>query len=459
MSIAIHPSAAQAVPDNTSETQLAALAPRPQRLETAGLTDRFLADLIAKHLHSAGTLTLAELTERLALSGPILENVLHFMRREARVEVKPRLDGHGTLPYALTEHGRNTALDALMRSGYVGPAPVPLADYNRLVTRQSVHDRHVDRAAVRNALEGMEISDQAADQFGISINSGRPIFIYGPAGTGKTYATHRLARLFREVVLIPYAIAIDETVVEVFDPLLHQSVELGAQPGLMLEEGHDPRYIACERPVIITGGELTLDLLDVRFEATTRQYEAPLQLKANNGMFVIDDLGRQKVAPDALFNRWIVPMNEKRDFHALGSGRHFVTPFDVVLVFSSNLHPLDLADEAFLRRIGHKIYCGYIGEETYERIWSSICNEHRIKFDPDLVHYTLTELYKRDERPLLPCHPKDLIGIAMDKARYLGAPNELTPELLDWAWDTYFVSMDREAGMSKKASQLGVNNG
>jgi hypothetical protein len=379
---------------------------------------------------------------------------MNFLRREARVEIKPRVDGRGTLPYALTDQGRNTALDALMRSGYVGPAPVPLADYVRAAKAQSVHSRRIDRDAIRGAFEGMVMPAEIRDQFGISVNSGRPVFIYGPAGTGKTYVTHRLARLFREVVLIPYSIAVDETVVQVFDPLLHSAVKIQPENALMLEEGHDPRFIPSERPVVITGGELTLDLLDVRYEPTTRLYEAPLQLKANNGMFVIDDLGRQKASPDALLNRWIVPMNERRDFHALGSGRHFVTPFDVVLVFSSNLHPLDLADEAFLRRIGHKIYCGHIDADTYERIWFGVCEERRVPFDSDLVHYAIDELHERDARPLLPCHPKDLIGIAMDKAVYTGAPNELTKELLDWAWDVYFVSLDKSSGMQRAAVDL-----
>ncbi|HZL94178.1 MAG TPA: hypothetical protein VFB99_11055, partial [Vicinamibacterales bacterium] len=210
----------------------------------------------------------------------------------------------------------------------------------------------------------------------------------------------------------------------------------------MLEHGHDPRYVACERPVIITGGELTIDLLDVRYEVSSRQYEAPLQLKANNGMFVIDDLGRQKVAPDALLNRWIVPMSERRDYHSLGSGRHFVAPFDVVLVFSSNMHPLELTDEAFLRRIGHKIYCGYVSRAGYLQIWENACEERGIAFDTELVQFVIDELHERRGVPLLPCHPKDLIGIALDKAAYLGSRNELTPELLAWAWDTYFVSMD-----------------
>lgn len=442
MSVAVQPSeTVEDVTHLTDEFRLAALAPRPQEIAATGLDERMLADLTAKHLHSAGTLTLAQLSERLGLSGPIVEKVLNFMRREAKVEIKPRLQGSGSLPYALTERGRSSALDALMRSGYIGAAPVPLADYVKVVQAQTVHARKVDRDSLGKAFEGMYMPEDSADQFGISVNSGRPVFIYGPAGTGKTYVTHRLARLFRDVVLVPHAIAIDETIVQVFDPLLHRAVGAGRQ-SIMLEHGHDPRYVACERPVIVTGGELTMDLLDVRYDASSRQYEAPLQLKANNGMFVIDDLGRQKMAPDALLNRWIVPMNERRDYHSLGSGRHFVAPFDVVLVFSSNMHPLELTDEAFLRRIGHKIYCGYVGREGYRQIWENACEQRDIPFDPDLVQFVIDELHERRGIPLLPCHPQDLIGIALDKAAYLGSPNELTPELLAWAWDTYFVSMD-----------------
>jgi hypothetical protein len=458
LSLAIHPSAAAHVPQLTEESRLAALAPRPQELAATGLDERLLADLTAKHLHSAGTLTLAQLSERLGLAGPIVERVLNFMRREAKIEIKPRLDGTGSLPYALTDRGRNSALDALLRSGYVGAAPVPLMDYVKLVQSQSVHGRRASPEMLRKAFENMFMPQNAADQFGISVNSGRPVFIYGPAGTGKTYVTHRLARLFRDMVLIPHAIAIDETIVQVFDPLLHKAVGVGARQSIMLEQGHDARYVACERPVVVTGGELTLDLLDVRYNATSRQYEAPLQLKANNGMFVIDDLGRQKAPPDALLNRWIVPMSERRDYHSLGSGRHFVTPFDVVLVFSSNMHPLELTDEAFLRRIGHKIYCGYVSREGYEQIWENVCDERDVDFDAELVRFVIDELHARRNMPLLPCHPRDLISIALDKAAYLGNPNELTPELLTWAWDTYFVSMNN-AGAQPMGWQLGENNG
>jgi len=459
MSFAVQTSSENYDNDLSAESRLAQLAPRPQEMEATGLDERMLADLAAKHLYTAGTLTHAQLTDRLGLSGPIVEKVLQFLRREAKVEVKPRLEGAGSLPYALTERGRTAALDALMRSGYVGTAPVPLTDYVAMVKAQSVHARKFDRPDVMKAFDGMFMPEIAADQFGISLNSGRAVFIYGPAGTGKTYVTHRMATLFRDVVLIPRAIAIDETVVQLFDPLLHKAVGIGERQNIMLGQGHDARYVACERPVIITGGELTIDLLDVRYEPSTRQYEAPLQLKANNGMFVIDDLGRQKVAPDALLNRWIVPMNEKRDYHALGSGRHFVTPFDVVLVFSSNMHPLDLTDEAFLRRIGHKIYCGYATPEGYEQIWESVSRKRAIPFDRELVRFVINDLHGRRKVPLLPCHPGDLIDIALDKAAYTGRPNQLSPELLEWAWSTYFVSMDSPGARSMMRSARGEKNG
>jgi Cdc6-like AAA superfamily ATPase len=458
MNVSVHSAASITPAELTDELRLARLAPRPQELAATGLNERLLADLTAKHLYSAGTLTLAQLAERLGLIGPIVEKVLNFMRREAKVEIKPRLQESASLPYALTDRGRTAALDALSRSGYVGTAPVPLADYVKVVAAQTVHGRKVGRDDIRSAFEGMFMPESAADQFGISVNSGRPVFIYGPAGTGKTYVTHRLSRLFRELVLIPRAIAIDETIVQVFDPLLHKAVEISERQSVMLQHGHDARYIACERPVIVTGGELTMDLLDVRYDPTTRQYEAPLQLKANNGMFVIDDLGRQKMAPDALLNRWIVPMNEKRDYHALGSGRHFVSPFDVVLVFSSNLHPLELTDEAFLRRIGHKIYCGYVSREGYEQIWEHTSDERDVAFDPELLRFVLEELHARRNVPLLPCHPKDLIEIALDKAAYIGQPKHLTDELLTWAWDTYFVSLNEASARPMRWAQ-GENNG
>ncbi len=436
--------AAQEQAADAGLARLEALAPRPSRVSETGLSETFLADLLSKHLLEAGVLTLSELSNRIALAGPVVEALLQFLRKEARVEVRgPAGTGSmGHLRYALTERGRAAAVDAMFRSGYVGPAPVPLDYYTRVVRAQTVHDRSVTRPAMQQAFDGIVLKDGLLDQLGPALNSGRAIFIYGPAGTGKTYITQKLMRLFPQVTLLPYAIAINETVIEVFDPVIHQQVDLElVSPNLMLETGFDARFICCKRPVVISGGELTADMLDVHFDATSKHYQAPLQLKANNGIFIIDDMGRQRVAPETVFNRWIVPLEEKRDFLTLGAGRHFSVPFDVVLVFSTNLHPTDLADEAFLRRIGYKIEFKYLDRDEYRQIWDQVCAEQQIECEPDVFRHLVHNLYDLHGTPMAPCHPRDLLGIAVDRAAYHGETRRVSAENLDWAWANYFVSL------------------
>jgi hypothetical protein len=258
--------------------------------------------------------------------------------------------------------------------------------------------------------------------------------------------------LFRDRTLIPHAIAINETVVEVFDPIVHRAIDAKGGGPLMIDSGHDPRYVCCERPFILAGGELTTDMLEIRYDGATRIYQPPLQLKANNGMLMIDDMGRQKSPPEAIFNRWIVPMEEKRDYLSLGGGRHFSVPFDVVLVFSTNMNPLDLADEAFLRRIGYKIEFDYLSAQQYRRIWQDVCSEYGIVYDPELVDF-VTDLHKTRSVGLLPCHPRDLLGMACDLATYLDQPRVLTKTQLQWAWNNYFVSL-KNGGQRDATEQI-----
>jgi predicted ATPase with chaperone activity len=453
----VHPSDVSGL-ESTIATQFAELAPKPRTLGETGLDQRFVADLAAKHLFEAGALPLAKIAKRLALSGNIVESVLHFMRAEARIELTALQGGENAVHYRLTDRGRASATDALMRSGYVGPAPIPLQTYARIARAQTVHGRAVTRSAMHKAFADIVLKADLLDRLGPSLNSGRPIFVHGPAGTGKTFIAHKLKRLFHDRVLIPHAISIDEFVISVFDPIAHKLASARkaangdnaasgqeAKNELRLDADHDPRFVVCERPVIVAGGELTADMLEVQFDAATREYRAPLQLKANNGMFVIDDMGRQKISPEAIFNRWIVPMEEKKDYLSLGSGRHFSVPFDVVLLFSTNLHPLELADEAFLRRIGYKIGFDYLTTDEYRTIWRNECTERGIVYEPESVEYVLTELHARHRVRLLPCHPRDLLSIAVDRVEYLGEPRRLTPEHLDWAWRNYFVSYE-EAG-------------
>ncbi|WP_137885348.1 AAA family ATPase [Pseudomonas sp. 2FE] len=418
------------------------LAPQPRTIRETGLADNFLGDLVCKHLHDAGVLDMSRLVERLALTGAVLEEILAFLRKDGRVEVLGQAGGQ-TLRYGLTERGRSAARDALSRSGYIGAAPYPVSAYRSLLKVQTIHHGRITARDMRSAFGGVVLAEAMLDQLGVAMNSGRAIMIYGPAGTGKTYISSRLIRLFAEAIWVPHAIAINEAVIEIYDPQVHQRLDDDEQQNsLLLNEGIDRRLLCCKRPIVITGGELSMEQLDIRYDPFTRQYQAPLQLKASNGLFIIDDMGRQRMAPAELLNRWIVPMEEKRDFLNLGGGRHCELPFDLILVFSTNLNPLELADEAFLRRIGYKLHFNYLQPEEYERIWRQETERLGIAFDPLLLRYVLQGLYEAEGMPLVPCHPRDLLGMALDRQRYLDGSGPLSPSELEWAWRNYFVQLD-----------------
>jgi hypothetical protein len=401
-----------------------------------------LEELLAKHLYDAGVLDLHELVKRTALAGPVVEEVMALLRGNQYVEVRGKSELSVGLRYALTDRGRLLAVEALARNGYLGPAPISLDQYAALIHAQSVHAHQITREQMHSAFSDIVLRDSLLDELGPAVHSGRPIFVYGPPGTGKTYIGQRLARLLGEPVLIPHAIAVDEATVQIFDPIVHQPIDASDSPSVMLQQGFDPRLVLCQRPAIVTGGELTLDMLEVRYSKETRIHQAPLQLKATNGIYLIDDLGRQRVAPVDLFNRWIVPLENRRDYLSLGSGKRFPVPFDVVLVFSTNLNPTDLADDAFLRRIGHKIHFGPLSVQDYGAIWKQVCAERGIRFDTDLLLFVLEELHARYQTPLLPCHPRDLIGMALDQARYEGGETQVTAQMLATAWKNYFVDLD-----------------
>lgn len=417
------------------------LAPQPKSIRDTGLSENFLGDLLCKHLHDAGVLDMPHLVERLALTGAVVEEILQFLRKQGRVEVLGQTGGQA-LRYGLTERGRVAARDALERSGYLGAAPFPVSAYRSLLKIQTIHHGRITARDMRLAFSGVVLTDGMLDQLGVAMNSGRAIMIYGPAGTGKTYISTKLIRLFAEAIWVPFAIAINESVVEVYDPQVHQRLEDSPQNLLMLDEGIDRRLLCCKRPIVLTGGELNMEQLDIRYDPYSRQYQAPLQLKASNGLFIIDDMGRQRMAPAELLNRWIVPMEEKRDFLNLGGGRHCELPFDLILVFSTNLNPLELADEAFLRRIGYKLHFNYLKAEDYERIWRQECERLGLSFDPLLLRYVLQGLYEAEGMPLVPCHPRDLLNMAMDRQRYLDGSGPLSPAELEWAWRNYFVQLD-----------------
>lgn len=437
------------------------LAPRPKRLRDTGLSMDHVCDLTSKHFLNWGALTLSELADKMMLPGTVLDEALQFLRTEARIEVLgATLDREG-LRYQLTDKGRGAALQALMRNGYVGPAPVALDDYVRLVRAQSIHARAITKDMIDILFSDVVVDEVLKSQLGLAVNSGRAMFVYGPAGSGKTYLTAKLAKVFADTVLIPHAIAIGESTLPIFDPITHKPLDTGVEFGddvLSLDRGYDARYRRCERPVVVVGGELVDSMLDVQYNQNSKTFVAPLQLKANNGVFIIDDMGRQKVPPEAIFNRWIVPMEEKVDYLTIGSGRHFTVPFDEVLIFSTNLHPLDLADDAFLRRIGYKIEFKALTHDEYRRVWTEVCEERGVGCDPQVIEFVLNEKHGKTGTPMMACHPRDLIGIAVDYTVYSGEPMKITEDHVDAAWRNYFVTLENTDVQSTNNVSRGNGN-
>lgn len=422
-----------------------ALPPMPRRIEDTGLELLFLAELCGKLIFLRGKLALSALANQVALPPVVLNPVLDFMRAEHLAEVARRGSQEGDVEYQLTEEGKRRAIESLQRCQYVGPAPVTLADYTREVERHSIGGLQIRAEMIKRVFADLIVAPEVLDQFGAAMNSGRAIFVYGPAGSGKTYLAERLCRLLGGAVGVPHALRIDGEIIQIFDPLVHRPLadrEHSATEGsTLLERRHqlDRRWVLCERPVVMTGGELTLAMLDLHFDAASRFYQAPPHLKANNGIFIVDDLGRQLVAPRDLMNRWIVPLDQRCDFLALHTGYKFRVPFDVLVVMSTNLRPTDLADEAFLRRLGYKIHLGPVAPGAYRQLCERYCASFEVTFDRAGFDVLVEELHGPQQRPLLACYPRDLIGMVRDFALYDGVDAALTPSAVRRAWAVYFV--------------------
>ena len=425
--------------DAAASNAFASIAPVPVTIAETGLSQSLLEDLVGKTLLETAVADMDFLSGTTALSTPVLEQILNSYRADGRVEIRAAAGDSGGLRYALTDSGRNYARQAFDRSGYVGPAPISVSQYQQLIQAQSVRDKRVTRSLMRKKMSDIVISPFVLDQLGAAMHSGKATFIHGHAGTGKSYICSRLNRLIDSTVLVPFAVAESETVVTVYDPSVHVKTNITEQPPLMLRDKHDSRLCVCERPFVTSGGELDADLLEVRYDANTRQYSAPLQMKAINGIYLIDDLGRQKISPAELLNRWIVPMEAGIDYLNLGSGVRLEIPFDLLLIFSTNLDPADLVDAAFLRRIGHKIEMTALQAEEYKMIWRDLCNAKNIPYEESVVDFAIENLHYPNDMPLLACHPRDLIGAALDFIEYGEDDRRLTPYALELGWDSNFL--------------------
>jgi predicted ATPase with chaperone activity len=319
---------------------------------------------------------------------------------------------------------------------YTGPVPVKLEEYWRQVEQQSIRSAEVTPQHLERSFSDLVVSPEILDQLGVAAASGNPLFLYGPPGNGKSLTSHRLGRIWDDAVLVPYAIYTAGQVIQVFDEMVHFS----PKEEVSTVEREDRRWVRCQRPMVVVGGELTLDMLDLAYKPTLRYYEAPLQLKANNGIFIVDDFGRQRLSPQEMLNRWIIPLEKRQDFLHLRTGQKIAIPFDQFIIFATNLEPRTLVDDAFLRRLRSKVKVDYVSRDQFVEIFRRCCSQYGLEYDRDVIEHLLTTYYDNSQHPLTACHPRDLLEKILDYSRYFQVPPRLTQENLDRACRSYFVS-------------------
>jgi predicted ATPase with chaperone activity len=412
---------------------------RPRSVEDTGLSLSFISDMIVRALYLIGEMTGQQMVELLMLPyDNVIDQAITYLRREQMCEIKGTGGiGEKAYRYQATARGVERAKEIGERTQYLGAAPVPLEDYTEMMRHQTTQGLIINEDSIRQAFSHLVINEALLQQLGPAINSGRSIFLFGHAGNGKTSIAESVSKLMSDAIAIPHAVIIDGQIIRVFDPIHHERATVPPSE----EHSYDKRWVLTKRPIVVAGGELNMDSLDLVYDEYSKYYEAPLQMKANGGLFLIDDFGRQQMRPRELLNRWIVPLEKRVDYLTLHTGKKIEVPFDQLIIFSTNIEPKQLVDEAFLRRIRYKVEVVNPSPPEYREILRRVCMAKSVPYSDEGLRYLLEHEYGKRNIEMRACHPRDLIDQLVDIARFTRTQPTMSRELLAAACKSYFVEV------------------
>ncbi len=432
---------------NMQATQGVQPPPPPSSLDDMQLPIVMMRDILIKTMFRKNIDTASELSEAICLPRAVTQELIDLSREQRLVEATGTLNANSgnEMGYQLTDAGKSRALDALAQSEYFGAMPVPLAAYREQVERQSIRNIQITRNELTDAMGHLVLPDSLLDHLGPAVSAGRSILMYGPPGNGKSSISNGIRDAMGDRIYVPRAIEYSGQVITVYDPIVHSKAEVERDDpnSLRRKRTFDTRYVRCERPTVITGGELSLDMLDLVYNPTARTYQAPLQLKSTGGIFIVDDLGRQAEPPQALVNRWIVPLEESKDILALQSGEKFEVPFDTLVIFSTNFHPNEIFDQAALRRIFFKIKIDGPNQENFLKIFAMVAKKRQMPLDEAALVHLLKTKYPTIDNVYANYQPIFLIDQMISICEFEGIPYQMTPDLIDRAWANMFVKDEK----------------